>query len=1123
MGSVYKAHDTRLNRAVALKIWHRRTEDGVAPAKRLLREARAASALNHPNIVIIHELGETPEGDAFIVQEFIDGRTLKARLGPPMPLTDIAALGGQVARALVAAHDAGIVHRDIKPDNVMVRDDGYVKVLDFGVAWTFDAVSETETTKTAPAVTQTYSVAGTPAYMSPEQMNDTAVGPPADIFALGVMLYEMATGRRPFAGATALAIATAIAAETPVPVSRLVPELPRDFCDLVLAMLEKAPERRPSSRDVATALTHLETGGLRGRARSTASETVGRSRELAALATAYARARDGRSLMVGLAGEPGIGKTSLLNAFLDNLADAGERPMVARGRCSENLAGTEAYLPILEALDSLRTTHDGKSVNQLMVAVAPTWLQQVGLSTMTGVVGDAREALPAASRERMKRELGALLQDLSKRAPIVWVIDDLHWADVSTIDMLSYLAGRFDSMRVLIVTCQRPSDMALAKHPFLAIRNDLQSRGLYEELSLGFLTRDDVSKYLALQFPGHRLPDGLVDAIHGRTEGSPLFIADLVRYLRDTGSIVQVDGRWEVSRAVPTTTSDLPESVRGMIARKIDRVDEQARRLLLAAAVQGQEFDSTVLAEALEMDPADVEDQLEVLERVHVFVQRGEEHEYPDRSLTLRYRFVHVLYQNALYGALQPTRRASLSARTARALAAHHGTDIAPVAGQLAFLWEAARDFRQAAQYNAAAAMRAVGLFAFREALSLADRGIKGLRGLPEDATTLPLELQLQMIRGLALRWVKGWAAPELETTLHRARQLCQQLDDPPEVFPVLWNLVFFSMIRGNLPSVLDQLPTLRHLAETSQDPAHLLSVNHVSGVTNEALGDVTTARTELNLARDLHQPSKHHTFVALFGIDPGMVARAMSSRPLWALGFPDQALARSLETIALGRSQRQPITLVFGLVVAAGVRVYRGESEEALALADEIFALCTEYELVQEAEWGRAFQGAASGQLGRLEDARAQLDRSLSTLTALRAGIVRTMFLSLHAEVYWRAGLTADGLALIAEALTYAETSGERGFLHELHRIQGLLLRQQGDAPAAEHALRTAVDIARAHGARGFELRAATALARLLNETDRRGEARGVLAPVVDWFTEGHSTTDWTDASALLRALGEN
>ena len=234
--------------------------------------------------------------------------------------------------------------------------------------------------------------------------------------------------------------------------------------------------------------------------------------------------------------------------------------------------------------------------------------------------------------------------------------------------------------------------MALAQHPFLGIANDLQSRGLFEEVALGFLEPADVERYLALEFPEHRLPADFSALIHAKTEGSPLFMADLVRYLRDSGGIVEQNGSWVLARSMSDMPRDLPESVRSMIARKIEQVDERDRALLLAASVQGHEFDSAIVSEAIEMDPADVEERLDVLERVHVFVKRGSEDEFPDLTLTLQYQFVHVLYQNMLYASLQPTRRTALSGRVARALVAH-GEHTPASAARLAILFEAARDF----------------------------------------------------------------------------------------------------------------------------------------------------------------------------------------------------------------------------------------------------------------------------------------------------------------------------------------------------------------------------------------------------------------------------------------------
>ncbi|MEZ5316782.1 MAG: protein kinase [Vicinamibacterales bacterium] len=1120
MGEVYRAWDTRLNRAVAVKVWHRAAAGGGSP-RRLLREARAASALNHPNIVIVHELGETPEGDEYIVQEFIDGRTLRELMADRLPVARIADIGAEVARALAAAHAAGIVHRDIKPENVMVRADGYVKVLDFGIAYMAEPTPDEETTHTA-VETVASSLLGTPSYMAPEQARGLAGGPAVDVFGLGVVLYEAVTGRRPFVGPTNLGILASIASDAPVPAARLVPDLPRAFDDLLQAMLEKAPERRPTAAEVEAALAgggatagRPATGGA-----TPPQTTVGREAQLDQLRAAYARVRDGRSLMMGVSGEPGIGKTSLLEDFLGEIAGSGDHPTIMRGRCSENLAGNEAYLPVLEALDGLLARAGGSSFDTLMRTVAPTWHAQV--STASTGDGEGREAIPAASQERMKRELGALFHDLSRRAPLVWVIDDLHWADVSTVDILNYLAGRFGGMRLLILTGFRPSDMALAKHPFLGIRSDLQSRGAYEEIALSFLTRDDVARYLALQCPGHRIPEAFVADIHARTEGSPLFMVDLIRYLRDTHVIVKVDGVWTVAEAVSAAPRELPESVRGMIARKIERVDDADRRLLLAASVQGQEFDSTVLGEALQLDPIEVEERLETLERVHVFVRRGEEHEFPDRTLTLRYRFVHVLYQNVLYASLQPTRRAALAGRTARALAAHQGADASAVAGRLALLFETAREFAASAQYFYVAAQRAVALFGFREALSLADRGLDGLRGLPEGPERAQLELGLQMVRGLALRSVRGWAAPELEPTFARARQICQELDDPPELFPVLWNLAFFHMIRGNLSLVQEQLVTLNAQARAAGEPAFLMSADHLAGVTCEFMGDVRESTRLLEEARALHDPARHAAYNAMFGIDPGMVARAMSSRPLWALGLADQALARSHETIALGRSQRQPVTLVFALIVSEGIHLYRGEAAEAIALGDEIIALCREYEFPQEAEWARAFQGAAFALEGRVEEGVRQLRASLDALAKLRSGLVRTMFLSLLAEALWRAGDVPGGLAVVDEGFAHADQTLEHGFVHELHRVRGGLLRLAGRDTDAEAALRAAVDHAARRGATAFELRAATALARLLADTGRAAEGRAVLRPVYDGLTEGRGTADLVAARTLLADLDE-
>ncbi len=1124
MGHVFRALDTRLNRPVAVKMM-RGTEASDRPSlHRFLREARAASALNHPNIVVIHEVGETAEGDHFIVQEFIDGQTLRSRLAAPLSVEMILEIGLQIARALAAAHAVGIVHRDVKPENIMLRADGFVKVLDFGLARHVDVNAPDEVTHTQ-LDTDPGTVLGTPSYMSPEQARGAVSGSAADVFSLGVVLYEMACGRRPFTAPTRAGIIASVLTEEPVPLARVNPAVPRALGDLVQQMLEKDPNRRPSARDVERQLAVAQVAETTAPAApviSTDRRTVGREAERDELRRIYARVKGGRSMILAVTGEPGIGKTSLVEDFLSDLASSGERPTIARGRCSESLAGAEAYLPILEVLDGLLHRSEGPSLNTVFRTLAPNWYMQVAThSSEASSVGQVRAASPAASQERLKRELGTLLEEATRVRPIVAFIDDLHWADVSTIDILNYLAGRFRDMRVLVVTSYRPSDMALAKHPFLGIRSNLQSHGVFQEIELQFLDLHDVERYLALQFPAHSFPPDFASIIHSKTDGSPLFMADLVRYFRDTGRIVEENGTWVLERSLSDAPRDLPESVRGMITRKIEQVDEGDRRLLAAASVQGPEFDSATLAEAVEMDPAEVEERLDVLERVHVFVTRGDEYAFPDGMPTLKYRFVHVLYQNVLYASLQPTRRAALSGRVARALVAHYGTETATIAGRLAVLFETARDLAAGAQYFFLAAKNAVALFGFREALASSERGLDLLRGLPDSPDRKQRELKLQMIRGRALRSVKGWSAPDLEVVFARARQLCQELDDPPELFPVLWSLTQFHMIRGELARCREEADALMVQAEKSGNQAFLMAAHHVSGVCREFLGDVVEASRLLERGRDLHVPSEYLTYTAMYGRDPGMAARAMSSRVLWALGYPDRALARSQETLAMARSQRVPVTLAFSLMVTEGLHLYRGEAAEAVTLGDETLELCREYELVQEAEWARTFRGSALTTLGRTREGVGQLQASLAAQQALRSGLVRSAFLALLADALRGEGRVEEALAAIDEGFAHAELTLERGFLGELHRMRGELLHLAGNQAAAEDSLRRAIDFTQQQQTKSFELRAAVALARLLLAANRPSDARAVLAPVYNWFTEGHGTRDLVAARALLSEIG--
>ena len=724
MGVVYAARDERLERTVALKIMASLDNDETA-RKRFWREARAAASVNHPNVCQIYEIGED-RGELFIAMELLEGESLAERLrSGPLSVSQTLPVGLGMMAALSALHARGIVHRDLKPSNVFLTPHG-VKVLDFGLA----RPELKQSLSTATELTRTGIVMGTPRYMAPEQVNGEAVDARSDLFAAGAILFEMLSGRPAFAGRTVLEILHATLHEQPPPLTGSPALVAVDR--VIRRALAKQPAERPASADamaeelcavrdaagvladaqgdfstarglgvpraVASAINNPGVVAMRQGDHAATSHTVGRTKERAELVGAFDRATAGQGRLLSVSGEPGAGKTTLVEEFLAGLSASGTRCRIGRGRCSERLAGFEAYLPVLDALENLLHASGDPEVARQMEAVAPTWYAQISTATPTSGVAHT----PAGSQERLKREVAALIRELSRTQPLVLFFDDVHWADASTIDLLTYLAPQFADVCVLLVVTSRPSDLLLTNHPFLSLRRDLQARRLGHELTLEMLTRDDVERYLALEFPNHRFPSELPDLIHAKTEGSPLFVADLVRYLGINGTLVQdAGGRWVVEGSLAAIGRDLPESVRGMIERKIAQLPDDDRALLTAASVQGHEFDSTVVAQVLAIDPLHVEERLEVLERVHRFVRFIEEGECPDRTVTLRYRFVHVLYQNALYAQLRATRKVTLSSTVAETLLRLHGARHQEIASELAALFEAARDFARAAEVPA--------------------------------------------------------------------------------------------------------------------------------------------------------------------------------------------------------------------------------------------------------------------------------------------------------------------------------------------------------------------------------------------------------------------------------------
>ena len=1146
MGAVYLAEDTRLGRRVALKLLREDFTTDQSHIRRFEQEARAASALNHPNIVTIYDIGESEVG-RFIVMEFIEGRTLREVAEKPLSLEAVLKICSQIANALNVAYAAGIIHRDIKPENVMVRKDGYVKVLDFGVARLATAsvagISENEerghqVLAGSAAETNPATIIGTPAYMSPEQATRKPLTGATDIFSSGILLYELATGQHPFKRDSPLASLHAIIEEQPITPARLNPAIPPTLEALILRMLEKDPRLRPDAGDVGRVLNEIEgvlskgavTEGV-SRFNLTKRHTVGREQERRELRAAFERAAAGKGLMISLAGEAGIGKTTLIEDFLAELAAGSQAGTIARGRGSERLAGTEAYLPFLEMLESLIHQDSQHSIANAMRQLAPTWYIQISPFSADDTSG-ARlmTEVQLSSQERMKREMVALLQEISRERPLIIFFDDLHWADASTIDLLAYVANRLDSMRALIAVTYRPSELMLARHPFSQVKLELQGRGICHELALDFLSREDVDRYLELEFPGHNFDEEFLPLIYKKTEGNPLFMADLLRYLRDRKIIAEENGGWVLAQSVQSLESEMPESVRSMIQRKIDQLSERDRWLLIAASVQGYEFDSAVISKAVDADPAEVEERLEALERVFALVTLIGEKELPDGTLTQRHRFIHVLYQNALYASLRPTRRASLSKAVAETLTTYYGERSSEVASELAHLFEAARDFGRAAGYFLVAARRAVQVFAYREAAELARRGLSLLEKLPAGPERSRQEIGLHIVLAFSVAVTKGYGAPETGTSFIRAREICQEIGETHLIFSALWGEIAYHGIRAELTTARELAEEFLRITHDTRDPMVLIAAHFVLGFVLRYLGEFVPSQEHLELAMSLHDPDQNLAYRALYSVDPGIWSRGVTIGNLWALGYPEQSRRRMEEAISLAQKASEPRAMAFILVFAAFHYRSSGEAEKARELAEKCIALCDEHGMSHESESVGVAYGWAMARQGYVEEGIARIRMSIASHNARGSMISTSQYLAVLADAYARAGRIEEGLDSVTKGLDFVNANGERHYEAELYRLKGeLLLAQAGQQEnpradslevAAEECFHQAIEIARRQRVKSWELRATLSLAHMWQKQGKRMEAKEILKEIYGWFTEGFETHDLKQAAALLTEL---
>ncbi len=773
---VYLAHDGLLDRDVAFALIKTEGLDEVG-RERIRREAQAMGRLGaHPHVVSVFDLGETalagagagtgPAGQPFIVTELMGGGDVEGLIEKApdhrIQLADALRIADEVCRGLEFAHSKQIVHRDLKPGNVWLTAEGTAKIGDFGLAVATDRAR----------LTQAGLMVGTVSYMPPEQAMGGEVTPRSDLYSLGAMLYELVTGRPPFIGDESVAIITQHLNTPPVAPSWHVPDLPPGLEALILRLLEKDPSKRPASAsEVRAALTGVapppspsptrgegtapspplgERVGVRGLDSSPQPRGtnpiyrrifVGREAELKQLEAVFDGATSGQGGLVMVIGEPGIGKTALCEQLATYVAVRGGKTLV--GHCYEEGSLSLPYLPFVEAMRTYVLDRDPDALRRDLGSGAQEVARIVSeVRERVGVAASAPGGDPEEDRWRLMQAVAGFLKNASAVQPLLIVLEDLHWADRGTLDLLVFLSRQIAGTRVVLLGTYRDVEVDRG-HPLSAALADLRRASVFERVLLRGLTPDEVARMINA-ITGQEVRWSFAEAVHRQTEGNPLFIQEVLRYLVEEGILHRTDDHWERNTDTPLDLH-IPEGLRDVIGKRLSQLSAECNRVLAIAAVIGREFSLETLRLVADLSEEDLVAALEQATRVAVLEEQT-------RPGSIRYRFTHAFFRQTLYEEMSAPRRLRFHQQVARALEAPYAGRLEEHAAELAehFAQSTDRDdLAKAVHYGELGAQRANAVYAYGEAARLLEQAIDVQEVLGPDDRAKRCDLLLALGKAL--------------------------------------------------------------------------------------------------------------------------------------------------------------------------------------------------------------------------------------------------------------------------------------------------------------------------------------------------------------------------------------
>ncbi len=771
--------------------------------------------------------------------------------------------------------------------------------------------------------------------------------------------------------------------------------------------------------------TKLQVAARRGLARF-----IGRQSEMAYLQGALEQAKTGCGQIVGVMGEPGVGKSRLFYEFIRLY---GRTPFLVLETFSVSHGKAYPYLPLIDLLKNYFQlgVHDDErqrrekitgrvlTLDRSLEDILPYLLFLLGLAEPTSSL---QQMDPQIRRQRTFDAIKRLLLRESLNQPLIVVFEDLHWLDAETQAFLSLLSESLATAHVLLLVNYRPE-----------YRHEWDNKTSYTQLRLDPLGREQAEEMLTVLLgeAGMTQAAPLRQFILDKTEGNPFFMEEIVQELREQGLLAP-----NVGAPLPANLR-IPTTVQGVLTARIDRLLPEEKALLQTLAVIGKEFSWNLLKQVVRQP----EDQLQpLLSRLQSAEFIYEQPAFPD----VEYVFKHALTQEVAYNSLLHERRKGLHESTARAIEEVYRHKIDDHYSELAHHYSRSGDTQKAVDYLYLAGQQAVQRSANQEAINHLTTALELLKILPDKPERVQQELALQLLVGVPLQIIKGHAAPEVGETYNRILELCGQVGETDHLFPALFGLWRFYFLRTDARKAHELAEQMMRLAQNSQDPSLLLQARQAMGASLFYLAKLRQSQQHLEQGIALYDLKKHRSHAFRYGVDPGVYCLCFAAWNLWCLGYPDQALKSLQDALRLAYELVHPYTLAFALNINAIVHQLRQEEAAVRDQTEALRTLSTEHGFVYRAAVATIMRGWVLAAAGQREEGVVQMQEGLAAQRATGSETAAPYFLALQAETYGKMEQPEEGLATLAEALAVLQKTGEQWYEAELYRLKGELLLQQ-------------------------------------------------------------------------------